>query len=119
MAIEFRPQESDYITREIDGCPTRLLSNTAFERFTTALRSLGGLNTRATPVNALAAIFDLEGFTKFCGRPDPGLTGKPPTSFWHGGLLAEAVAEPFARSGTARSAESKSRKRERFGVALP
>ncbi|MBW2646947.1 MAG: hypothetical protein JRE23_12400 [Deltaproteobacteria bacterium] len=44
-----------------------------FKQFNAALLGLGELKKEATVTNALAAVFDLEGFTDFCSQIDPQL----------------------------------------------
>lgn len=44
-----------------------------FQKFSPDLLGLGDLSTPGEYVDALAAVFDLEGFTKFCNQSDPHL----------------------------------------------
>ena len=44
-----------------------------FEKFSPDVLGLGDLSTPGEYVEALAAVFDLEGFTKFCNQSDPHL----------------------------------------------
>jgi class 3 adenylate cyclase len=44
-----------------------------FDQFSPAVLGLGDLATRGEYVEALAAVFDLEGFTNFCNQSDPHL----------------------------------------------
>lgn len=44
-----------------------------FEKFSPEVLGLGDLSTPGVYVEALAAVFDLEGFTKFCNQSDPHL----------------------------------------------
>lgn len=50
-----------------------LLDNEKFGKFNAGLLSLGDISSRSTQVEALAAIFDLSGFTNFCSQVDPHL----------------------------------------------
>ncbi len=50
-----------------------LLDNEQFDKFNAGLLGLGDISLRSTQVEALAAIFDLSGFTIFCGQVDPHL----------------------------------------------
>ncbi len=44
-----------------------------FLNFSTTILGLGNVRTDANVINALSAIFDLEGFTEFCSQIDPQL----------------------------------------------
>ena len=49
------------------------LSLADFERFNPSILGLGDISKDGSTVNALAAIFDLEGFTSFCNQMEPHL----------------------------------------------
>jgi len=49
------------------------LSNDEFDRFNPDILGLGDVSAPSTQVEALAAMFDLSGFTNFCGQVDPHL----------------------------------------------
>ena len=49
------------------------LSRQEFDKFNPDVLGLGDISSRSTQVEALAAIFDLSGFTNFCGQVDPHL----------------------------------------------
>jgi class 3 adenylate cyclase len=49
------------------------LTSEQFDKFNPAVLDLGDISTPATQVEALAAIFDLSGFTTFCSQVDPHL----------------------------------------------
>ncbi|MBA4387300.1 MAG: hypothetical protein C0404_04920 [Verrucomicrobia bacterium] len=49
------------------------LTKSEFERFNTSLLGLGDISREGKHMDALAAIFDLEGFTSFCNQMDPQL----------------------------------------------
>lgn len=51
-----------------------LLDNEKFGEFNAGLLGLGDISSRSTQVEALAAVFDLSGFTNFCGQVDPHLS---------------------------------------------
>ena len=70
----FKVKESDYFTAEIDGRKWRLLSRDAFERFNPSILGLGELTSAAVATDAIAAVFDLQGFTNFCKQIEPHLT---------------------------------------------
>jgi len=48
--------------------------NNEFEKFSPSILELGRINRRSSQVNAVAAVFDLTGFTRFCNQPDPHLS---------------------------------------------
>ncbi len=54
-------------------CSLNTLTPKEFKQFNTALLGLGEVKKQAFFTNALAAIFDLEGFTEFCAQIDPQL----------------------------------------------
>ena len=70
----FKVKDSDYFTAEIDGRKWRLLSREAFERFNPSILGLGELTSAAAATDAIAAVFDLQGFTNFCKQIEPHLT---------------------------------------------
>jgi len=51
-----------------------LLDNEKFDSFNPDVLGLGDISLRSTQVEAIAAVFDLSGFTNFCSRIDPHLT---------------------------------------------
>lgn len=51
-----------------------LLETKEFDKFNPSVLGLGDISQRSTEVEAIAAIFDLSGFTRFCGHVDPHLT---------------------------------------------
>ena len=51
----------------------RLFKNENLEKFNAGLLGLGDIKTKSTTVEALAATFDLSGFTNFCSKVDPHL----------------------------------------------
>jgi class 3 adenylate cyclase len=56
-----------------EGIKVNALSLIEFQSFNSALLGLGNISKESEPVEALAAIFDLEGFTSFCSQIDPQL----------------------------------------------
>ena len=67
-------QNSDYVTAEVEGRKWRLLTRAAFERFNPSILGLGELTSAAAATDAIAAVFDLEGFTNFCKQIEPHLS---------------------------------------------
>jgi len=51
----------------------KLLDKEKFDKFNPRLLRLGDISLRAKEVEAIAAVFDLFGFTKFCSHSDPHL----------------------------------------------
>ena len=49
------------------------LSNPEFKKFNSSLLDLGDISADGESIEALAAVFDLEGFTAFCNQIDPHL----------------------------------------------
>lgn len=56
-----------------DGTEISSLPRSEFDSFNESILSLGDLSSEAEPLEALAAIFDLEGFTSFSSQNDPHL----------------------------------------------
>lgn len=66
----------DYKQGKLDGRETyTTITRAGYESFAPALLGLGlgDISSDAKVMNALAAVFDLEGFTSFCGQSDPHL----------------------------------------------
>lgn len=63
-------------TVNVNGIERRMdfLDNEQFEKFNPYLLGLGDISLRSTQVEAIAAVFDLSGFTNFCSRVDPQLS---------------------------------------------
>lgn len=51
----------------------RILEKEKFEKFNPSVLSLGNIGKPPNEVDAIAAVFDLSGFTKFCSHSDPHL----------------------------------------------
>jgi hypothetical protein len=63
----------NYKTSSIGLYEYPTLSRELFEKFDMTILGLGKLPRKAPSMDALAAIFDLAGFTKFCNQIDPHL----------------------------------------------
>ncbi len=50
-----------------------IVKKEAYENYNESILGLGNIETKSTQLNALCAIFDLEGFTTFCKQIDPQL----------------------------------------------
>jgi class 3 adenylate cyclase len=69
--------EEQYKVMTVEGEQKQIklltLSRQEFDKFNPDALGLGDISSRSTQVEALAAIFDLSGFTNFCGQVDPHL----------------------------------------------
>lgn len=70
----FKPSPDDHLTVTKDGKRVKLLSTKVFEQFNPDLLGLGDLTKPASSTEAIAAVFDLQGFTNFCKQIDPHLS---------------------------------------------
>jgi len=70
----FNITNNDFIRIDIDGQKRRLLTREAFDRFNPSLLGLGALTSEAVSTDAIAAMFDLDGFTTFCKQIEPHLS---------------------------------------------
>lgn len=70
----FRPDPSEIIPKEIKGEEHLLLAKAAFNRFNASVLGLGDIKAKSESTEALAAVFDLGGFTNFCKQIDPHLS---------------------------------------------
>src|SRR5689334_10170187 len=70
----YKTEPSDIVNVEIDGKTRTLLSSDAWDRFNTSLLGVGDLTEEAKSTDAIAAVFDLEGFTNFCKQIEPHLS---------------------------------------------
>lgn len=67
--------KSEQKTVNVDGKKETVLflSNEYFEQFNTDVLGLGNISQRSKSIEAIAAIYDLSGFTNFCSQVDPQL----------------------------------------------
>src|SRR5436190_9948792 len=65
---------SDYHAVEVQGQPRKALPKEAFDKFNPAVLGLGDISARATSTDAIASVFDLQGFTNFCKQIEPHLS---------------------------------------------
>lgn len=70
----FKPPEKDFRVAEVDGKKYRLLQKRVYDLFNTSLLGLGDISQQSVPVDAIAAVFDLQGFTNFCKQIEPHLS---------------------------------------------
>lgn len=61
------------IFKIVNGKLRTLVSNETYDSFNSKLFGLGDLSASAESKEAIAAVFDLEGFTSFCKQVDPHL----------------------------------------------
>lgn len=82
-------------TVKVDGEEKRikLLDSKKFDSFNPHVLGLGDISLRSTQVEALAAIFDLSGFTNFCSQVDPHLAVPEYLSSFLDWLFNEIKAE--------------------------
>jgi hypothetical protein len=70
----FKSSNADYINIDIDGTSKRVFKAEKFDSFDLSILGLGDVKQKSQPIESLAAVFDLEGFTNFCGQIDPQLS---------------------------------------------
>jgi len=70
----FIPSSDAWTTIEIKGAKRHALKPSEFERFNPEILGLGDLKANSESIQAVAAVFDLAGFTNFCKQIDPHLT---------------------------------------------
>jgi class 3 adenylate cyclase len=70
----FKTNEADFTTAEVDGKNRKLLLAKKYDSFDTSLLNLGDITQPSLTTDAIAAVFDLEGFTNFCKQLEPHLS---------------------------------------------
>jgi len=70
----FIPTDSDFDTIGSKGRKKHVLKKDAFNAFNSSLLGLGELKKESSSTDAIAAIFDLQGFTNFCKQIEPHLS---------------------------------------------
>ena len=70
----FRPKPNDYRITDVKGTKRKLLSASVCDQFNASLLGLGDLTQPASQIDAIAAVFDLEGFTNFSKQIEPHLS---------------------------------------------
>ena len=70
----YKLEPKDRVFETINGKRYELVSSAAVERFNTSLLGVGDLTLPATATDAIAAVFDLEGFTNFSKQIEPQLS---------------------------------------------
>lgn len=80
-------------------CTINTLTAEEFGQFNAEMLELGEISSKASASNALAAVFDLEGFTDFCNQLDPQLVLPEFLSDFVGWLF-QAIKERFTERKT-------------------
>lgn len=75
--ITYKQERKDLVKEELDGDNFLLLNKKKYEQFSTDLMGLGEMTEQTEPVEAIAAVFDLQGFTKFSSQVDSHLSVPP------------------------------------------
>ncbi len=70
---KFTFSKQSYGSIKVGDAECVTLSNDVFEAFNTDILGLGDIRQNSTKIDCIAAIFDLEGFTQFCGQVEPHL----------------------------------------------
>jgi class 3 adenylate cyclase len=77
---------------------SRLLDNETLKGFSPAILRLGDISAPSREVEAIAAVFDLAGFTRFCNQVDPHLAVPKYLSSFLDWLFEKVKVELTARS---------------------
>jgi len=93
----YRPKPSDYKELDIGGKSVRALTASAYDSFGISLLGLGDVGQPSTATDAIAAVFDLEGFTAFSKQIEPHLTVPLFLSHFLGWLLDQIKREMTKR----------------------
>jgi hypothetical protein len=72
MAI-FKIAKNDTVNKRYKGKLVSVLKKDKFDKFNESILGLGDIHKKPRKIDALSAIFDLEGFTNFCNQRDPDL----------------------------------------------
>lgn len=70
----YEPRESDYLTITTEGKTARILPTSWLDKFDVPILGLGNIKKPSQARDSIAAVFDLEGFTRFCGQIEPQLS---------------------------------------------
>ena len=65
---------SPYHVIKVEDRSRRALPKEAFDKFNLDVLGLGNVSSPSTPTEAIAAVFDLQGFTNFCKQIEPHLS---------------------------------------------
>lgn len=71
---KYIPKAKDYLIVEKNKKKTKVLSKKAYDAFNTSVLGLGDIRKSSEAKDAIAGMFDLEGFTNFCKQIEPHLS---------------------------------------------
>ena len=66
--------EAEFRVVQTDGKKVRVISKPGFASFNISVLGLGNVSAPSEPIDAVAAVFDLAGFTNFCKQIEPHLS---------------------------------------------
>jgi class 3 adenylate cyclase len=89
----FKPDKSELVTVSIEGEDVELLSHQGYGRFDASVLGLGDLKAASRRTEAIAAMFDLQGFTHFSKQIEPHLAVPKFLGTFLPWLVAELRAE--------------------------
>jgi hypothetical protein len=69
----FKPKSNEYTHKEVNGRKEKFLQKNSYDSFNSSLLGLGNIEMASKPTDAIAAVFDLEGFTNFSKQIEPHL----------------------------------------------
>lgn len=69
----FKTRKSDFLHPKPREGNAVVMRAEAVDRFSHEILNMGDLNRDSSPIDAICAVFDLEGFTDFCAQLDPHL----------------------------------------------
>ena len=93
----FSPKQGTYAIRKIGGKDRTFLLTEGYDSFNPSLLGLGDITQPAVSADAIAAVFDLEGFTNFCKQIEPQLSVPHFLSEFLSWLLADIRREMTQR----------------------
>lgn len=70
----YKPSKAKFLNALVDGQERRLLDKRTCDDFNASLLGLGDLSREAVETDAIAAVFDLQGFTNFGKQIEPHLS---------------------------------------------
>jgi class 3 adenylate cyclase len=95
----FTPSSDAWTTIDVKGTKVIALKNAELDRFNPEILGLGDLKTASKSIHAVAAVFDLEGFTNFCKQIDPHLAVPAYLGKFVPWLMEQLKAEAIKDSG--------------------
>jgi len=70
----FKVPETEFAIVEAEGAKCRVIRKAGFDSFNISVLGLGDVSAPSKPTDAIAAVFDLVGFTNFCKQIEPHLS---------------------------------------------